>query len=327
MFVVGCLQGTGSLTGNLGQRKPTQRCQLRGKKKTDRGADMVTAWAHTHFFSYNHRGGDYKLWLRQPPAVCCKARYCEVTHAIKSQTRPRTRCGSWPNLACAWSHETTETLVWRFMVGRWWLMLCSLMQHLNKLPHHEVKWLCRMTKVHEERLQSEAVLEIGALHPSVLSRRQEISEDYRQRRVPAGHRNIQKYVINPHTHAHTHCTHLLSDLERYKLLSTLLDPSHRAEHKRSLIKGAKIKNQWVHRQVQTTQVHWTDSKVLHPSPFPHSLLIVHFTLQCVHVLPQLVNLVTFCISRAYSEYYMPEDSQREEESGCVSVSLAHNLCP
>ena len=204
MFVVGCLQGTGSLTGNLGQRKPTQRCQLRGKKKTDRGADMVTAWAHTHFFSYNHRGGDYKLWLRQPPAVCCEARYCEVTHAIKSQTRPRTRCGSWPNLACAWSHETTETLVWRFMVGRWWLMLCSLMQHLNKLPHHEVKWLCRMTKVHEERLQSEAVLEIGALHPSVLSRRQEISEDYRQRRVPAGHRNIQKYVINPHTHTRAH---------------------------------------------------------------------------------------------------------------------------
>lgn len=270
------------------------------KKKTDSGADMVTAWAHAHFFSYNHLGGDYKLWLRQPPPpVCCEARYCEVTHTIKSQTRPRTRCGSWPNLVCAWSHETTGILVWRYMVGWRWLMLYSLMQHLNKLPLHEVKWLGRMTKVHEERLQSEAVWEIGALHPSVLSRRPEISEDYRQRLVPAGHRNIQKCVINPHTH--THSTHLLSDLERYKLLSTLLDPSHRAEHKRSLIKGAKIKNRWVHRQVQTTQVHWTDSKVLHPSPFPHSLLIVHFTLQCVHVLPQLVNLVSLCISTAYSE--------------------------
>lgn len=52
MFVAGCLQGTGSLSGNLGQGKPSQRCQLRKKKKKKRVTGVMT-WAHRHFFSYN----------------------------------------------------------------------------------------------------------------------------------------------------------------------------------------------------------------------------------------------------------------------------------
>lgn len=34
---------------------------------------------------------------------------------------------------------------------------------------------------------------------------------------------------------------MLSDLERYKLLSALLDPVHKNEHGPTLIKGVKIK--------------------------------------------------------------------------------------
>lgn len=44
MFVAGCLQGTGSLSGNLGQGKPTQRCRL-GKKRMTR----ATTWWHHGF--------------------------------------------------------------------------------------------------------------------------------------------------------------------------------------------------------------------------------------------------------------------------------------
>lgn len=46
-------------------------------------------------------------------------------------------------------------------------------------------------------------------------------------------------------------------------------------------------------QVQTARVKWTDSEVLHPPPCSHSLLAVHFTLRCLHILLQLINLVTF----------------------------------
>lgn len=36
-FVVGCIKGTGSLGGNLGQRKPAQRCQPRKTEWQERG--------------------------------------------------------------------------------------------------------------------------------------------------------------------------------------------------------------------------------------------------------------------------------------------------
>lgn len=108
-------------------------------------------------------------------------------------------------------------------------------------------------------------------------------------------------------------THTLPDLERYKLLSTLLDASHRAEHNRILIKGAEIKKQRVHRHVQTAQVNWTDSKVLSPSPYSHILLIVHFTLQSMHVLLQLINLFTFCIGTSHSKKYTPKNSKRQPD--------------
>lgn len=41
MFVAGCLQGTASLSGNLGQGKPTQRCRLGKKRMTG-----ATTWWH-----------------------------------------------------------------------------------------------------------------------------------------------------------------------------------------------------------------------------------------------------------------------------------------
>ena len=157
----------------------------------------------------------------------------------------------------------------------------------------------------------------------MLSHRHEISEDYSQRRALAGHGNTQKCVISLHTDTHT------SDLERFTLLSTLLYLLHSAEHNHSLIKGAEIKNPQDHRQVHTGRENWTDSKVLHPSAYSPSLLIVHFTLQCaLHVLLQLISLVTFCISVDYSKKYMREERKPEmEKSGCVSTPFKTQSLP
>lgn len=171
------------------------------------------------------------------------------------------------------------------------------------------------------------IIDWGSLEitSSVLSHRQEISEDYSQRCVPSGHRNIQKCVINPHTHS----THMLSDLERYKLLSTLLDPLNRAEHNRILIKGAKIKNQWVHRQVQTSQVNWTDSKS------PSSLTLLSHLINCALHTPMRARSASVNKPRRLLHQHGLQrvvQSQRRRETGrergirvCLSITQTSSL--
>lgn len=69
MFVFGCLRGTGSLCGNLGQGKPTRRCQHRkvgGVIKEKKKRELTEAMTRRHHGlvntfspSYNLRGRDY----------------------------------------------------------------------------------------------------------------------------------------------------------------------------------------------------------------------------------------------------------------------------
>lgn len=87
-----------------GPKETDSEVSAQEKKRMTR---VMTWWQHglTHIFSYNLWGGDYKLWLRQPPCVLW-GQILQSDSPNQLMCRPRTCGGSWPNLVSAKGKKT-----------------------------------------------------------------------------------------------------------------------------------------------------------------------------------------------------------------------------